>query len=110
MVRKKIPWKQIAGLLLIMALGVAFGFFVASQAEAIGLKGASTDRLISYLALLLLALCHFLQIVIHEAGHLIFGLLSGYRFLLPGGQPDVGQNGAGCAFAGCPSPAPGASA
>lgn len=82
MVRKKIPWKQIAGLLLIMALGVAFGFFVASQAEAIGLKGASTDRLISYLALLLLALyvIFFLQIVIHEAGHLIFGLLSGYRF------------------------------
>ena len=82
MVRKKIPWKQIAGLLLIMALGVAFGFFVASQAEAIGLKGASTDRLLSYLALLLLALyvIFFLQIVIHEAGHLIFGLLSGYRF------------------------------
>ena len=82
MVRKKIPWKQIAGVLLIMALGAAFGFFVASQAEAIGLKGASTDRLLSYLALLLLALyvIFFLQIVIHEAGHLIFGLLSGYRF------------------------------
>lgn len=82
MARKKIPWKQIAGVLLIMALGAAFGFFVASQAEAIGLKGASTDRLLSYLALLLLALyvIFFLQIVIHEAGHLIFGLLSGYRF------------------------------
>ena len=31
--------------------------------------------------IILLALAVFLQIILHEAGHLVFGLLTGYRFL-----------------------------
>lgn len=31
--------------------------------------------------LVIIYLCIFLHIIIHEAGHMIFGLLTGYRFL-----------------------------
>lgn len=32
-------------------------------------------------ALLILAACFFVQIIVHEGGHLVFGRLSGYRFV-----------------------------
>ncbi len=76
--------KQIAGLLLIMALGRSL-CFTASQAEAIGLKGASTDRLIYIRRRFYWPHVIFCRLSSTRQGTWIFGLLSGYRFLLPGG-------------------------
>ena len=72
--KKRIPWKTIAVTLLAALVGAALGYWGMSQMDALGLPGL--------LALLvLLALAYFLQVVGHEGGHLVCGVLTGYRVL-----------------------------
>ncbi len=60
-----------------LGLGLIFSTDLASTLD----KGIG-HFLIGYgLWMLFLVLVFFIQIVIHEAGHLVFGLLSGYRFM-----------------------------
>jgi len=68
----------IAGSLLV---GGIAGYFIAGCMDAVTTRFPDMN-LITALVLLLaiVALAFFLQLIIHEAGHLIFGLLSGYRF------------------------------
>ncbi len=76
--------KNLTGMLstiVLMMLGGCFGF---CGAEIIGQLASGNDKLLFiYLALGLLGmyLAFFVQIVVHEAGHLAFGLMSGYRFV-----------------------------
>ena len=58
-----------------MVCGVVAGAFLARAEE----KGES---FFVYIFVLLLAiyLAMFIQMVVHEAGHLVFGLLTGYQF------------------------------
>lgn len=66
-------------MLLVSAIaGVVMGFLDAGTG---GPEGAGTESILS-LAIAVLAICIgiYAQLIIHEAGHLVFGLLSGYRF------------------------------
>lgn len=68
-------------LLFGIALGCFWGFFVADYCLKLAAQfSLSFMLLIGLAALLCLALAFVLQIILHELGHLLFGLLSGYRF------------------------------
>lgn len=68
--------------LIMLAMGGCVGLLMAKYMKKAGLLKESPAALaggILYL-LFVLYLSMFLQIVIHESGHLLFGLLSGYGF------------------------------
>ena len=76
--RKRIPWGQVVGTGLALAMGGGCGVVLAGFLDrcpggipwplwALGLAAA-------FLAAILA------QVILHEAGHLVCGLLSGYRF------------------------------
>ena len=63
-------------------IGIAFGigtFFFINKIGLDNLFFNSGLKIVVYLIELYLAI--FLQVVIHELGHLTFGLLTGYKFL-----------------------------
>ena len=72
-------WLIILGYAL---LGAACGLLMMLHISHLREMGASkTERLIHLFALFLgMYVVIMVQIIVHEAGHLIFGLLSGYRF------------------------------
>lgn len=68
-------------LLFGIALGCLWGFFVADYCLKLAAQFSLPFMLLTGLAAFLcLALAFALQIVLHELGHLLFGLFSGYRF------------------------------
>lgn len=79
--RKKVIWQSFAAPAFGILIGAAFGSFIAFFAG-----DSLAEKLASHKLLSLLELCFalyaaiLLQIVLHEAGHLVCGLLSGYRF------------------------------
>lgn len=80
--KKKIPWQGAIMLLVFMALGGFCGVMIAEHIDAIAPPDQTLPETIFTFAVMILILYAllFLQIVVHEGGHLIFGLLSGYRF------------------------------
>ena len=77
--RSKTQWLVMIGYMLI---GAACGVLVMKHLDHLGESAFTpSDKLIR---LLLLVLCMYgaltLQLIIHEAGHLVFGLATGYRF------------------------------
>ncbi|MBR2490721.1 MAG: M50 family metallopeptidase [Ruminiclostridium sp.] len=79
--KKKIPWQGALMLLVFMALGGVCGVMIADHLT-IASPDAGLGQMILRFAGMILVLYAllFLQIVVHEGGHLVFGLLSGYRF------------------------------
>lgn len=79
---KKGQWKQLLALIPFLLIGAVCGILMIRYLERIITpdNGVAAE-LLSLLALFLLMYVGiFLQIIVHEAGHLVFGLLSGYRF------------------------------
>ena len=80
--KKQFNWQQ--GLLMLgfMAIGGACGFLIIRYMEMTSGADTSTAKELLAFSVLFLAMYAgmFLQIILHEAGHLIGGLLSGYRF------------------------------
>ena len=80
--KKKGQWQQWLFMGFFVLLGALCGFLMVGFLE----QQAADDRSLLKRLLLLGALfiglyiSIFLQLVIHEAGHLVFGLRSGYRF------------------------------
>lgn len=74
--------KYLSGLLFIL-IGAACGVLMARYLETISKGDMPLGKYIVVFGLMLIAMyaAAFLQIIIHETGHLVFGLLSGYRFL-----------------------------
>ncbi len=70
--KKQIPWKTIGLTLLAALVGGAVGYWGMCQVDSLGLPGL-------LVLLLLLVLAYVLQVVVHEGGHLVCGLLTGYR-------------------------------
>lgn len=69
-------------LLFGLALGCFWGFLMADYCLKLAAQMSwAFMLLVALAALLCLALAFALQIVLHELGHLLFGLLSGYRFV-----------------------------
>ena len=82
--KKKIPWGQYMFLVLSTMITAAFGYFISIYFfESIGAEDRTIVEtlLLSILLLLYIYAAIFLQLAIHEAGHLIFGLLTGFSFL-----------------------------
>ena len=73
----------IFSILISMLIGAIIGFLTTKHVSSILNSGRGTMEIVISLILMLVELyaAIFLQIVIHEAGHLILGLLTGYRFL-----------------------------
>ena len=71
---KRIPWKTIGLTLAASLAGAALGYWLMSQLAPLGLWGLAGG-------LALLVLAYVLQVVVHEGGHLVCGLLTGYRAL-----------------------------
>lgn len=81
--KKRIPWQTALVFLVFVALGGFCGVMIARHMDTISTPDQTMGEslvLFAGMILVLYALL-FLQIVVHEGGHLIFGLLSGYRFL-----------------------------
>jgi len=74
-------FKKFLAMLPMLAVGFACGLLIgqfAMRAGSIGAPGGMAGALLLLFAGFVAAL--FLQVAVHEAGHLLFGLLTGYRF------------------------------
>lgn len=73
---------QWLGALIFMLIGAACGALILIYLEQAKGAGMSKGRYVLSFALLFIGIyaAMLVQIVLHEAGHLIFGLMTGYRF------------------------------
>ena len=79
--KKKFPWQSI--IMIAVFLGASFGAgWIFGTVMGPVLDKLSKGELITSLVVLYIGflLSYFLQIVVHEAGHLVFGLLTGYQY------------------------------
>ena len=79
--KKKFPWQSI--LMIAVFLGASFGAgWIFGTVMGPVLDKMSKGELITSLVVLYIGflLSYFLQIVVHEAGHLVFGRLTGYQY------------------------------
>ena len=83
----KVVGKSVKRCLLVSIL---IGFVIGLSSVGVGIvmdqseiKGFDFDAFVIkiYIALLIFSLAYILHIILHEAGHLVFGLLTGYKFL-----------------------------
>lgn len=80
--KNKIIWRQYIPLVFFMLIGAVGGFLMTDFIDA----GADSEapiykRILSLVGLLVgLYAAILVQMIIHETGHLIFGLISGYKF------------------------------
>ena len=79
--KKKSPWKSIVMIAVFLGASFGVGWLFGSALDPV-LDKMSKGELITSLVVLYtsLLLSYFLQIVVHEAGHLVFGLLTGYQY------------------------------
>ena len=68
-------------LLICAAVGFLCGYAIMDYADKLAAGGVFKNLLVLLSGLLLLALAYGIQFIIHEAGHLLFGLISGYEFV-----------------------------
>lgn len=79
--KKKIPWQGGLMFLVFMALGGLCGVMIADHLTIASPDASAGEMMFRFAGMILvLYALLFLQIVVHEGGHLVFGLLSGYRF------------------------------
>ena len=80
--KQKAGGQQWIGMLLYMLIGAASGVIILRYMRQGELAGAGMGKQLMMLGLALLSIyaAMAIQIVIHEAGHLVFGLVTGYRF------------------------------
>ncbi len=66
-----------------MAIGAFCGFFMIFSSDPEKLFGGGMYGFIIHMAICVLVIfaAYFVQAVIHEFGHLVFGLLTGYKFI-----------------------------
>ena len=81
--RKKYPLSaHLIAIALGAVIGVAIGFALGPVLDALGAGESAGGTLIGLgAALIALAALYFVTVVVHEAGHLAFGLATGWRFV-----------------------------
>lgn len=79
--KKKIVWQQYIGAVFMMLIGAVCGFVMAEYLF-LSFEDDPIYRKILSLAGLFLGMyvAFFFHIIVHEAGHLLFGLMTGYKF------------------------------
>jgi len=80
--KKKFQWQQIVFFVFMVAVGAFCGVLMARYIDSISSADTSNMQDLLNLGLIFISLYIgiFLQLVIHEAGHLVFGKLTGYEF------------------------------
>lgn len=80
--KKKISGQSFAGILLYMMIGAGCGILIVRYLDHFAAGELTLGKMILLSCLLFVSVyaAMLIQIVIHEAGHLVFGLLTGYRF------------------------------
>lgn len=84
MKKQKIDFRKYIGMVFFLVIGGVCGWFFGYYLGETVSEGAGPGETLMAVGLLLLGfyVMLYLQIVIHEAGHLVFGLVTGYRFLM----------------------------
>ena len=79
--KKKFPWKSILMIALFLGASFGVGWLIGSLSGPM-FQDVPLDKFLLGLAGIYVGflVASFLQIVIHEAGHLVFGLLTGYQY------------------------------
>lgn len=79
---KKMTWKMIPFVLVSMAMGAGIGYMAGYYFGTIWSSEMSPGwkMIRTGIVILVLAAAVYLQTIIHEAGHLVAGLLTGYQF------------------------------
>lgn len=76
--------KKILGFIAAMILGLLLGFvlggMIGDDMIALYERGYS-DAMVLLISLAVLYFAYFVEIIIHEAGHMVFALLTGYKFV-----------------------------
>jgi len=79
---KKFQWQQYTAVAFFLLLGAVCGVLMVLYLEASATADRSPgEELLTLLSLFfLMYVAIFIHLIVHEAGHLVFGLLTGYRF------------------------------
>lgn len=80
--KKKFNWGVLLTFVIYLIIGGICGLFMGKYMITIGADADNTGEFIMYVAITLIALyvSIFVHIILHEGGHLVFGLMTGYKF------------------------------
>jgi len=79
--KKKVVWQQYIGMAFMMLIGAICGVVMVSYLEKPAGNTTVFQALFSLACLVLgMYVSLFFHVIVHEAGHLLFGLLTGYQF------------------------------
>lgn len=79
--KKKLSWQQYIGFAFMVLIGAVCGIVIVMFLDNLGEDVPVHEVITSLVGLYLgVYVAFFFHIIIHEAGHLIFGLLTGYKF------------------------------
>ena len=79
--KKKVKWQQYIGMVFFVLMGAACGFLMVMYIDKFTTQRTIHEEVLSLIGLLLVMYVAILvQMIVHEAGHLVCGLLSGYKF------------------------------
>ena len=78
---KKIVWQQYIGMAFMMLIGAVCGIVMVSYIDKSNADTPLYQEILSLGGLFLgMYVALFFHLIVHEAGHLVFGLLTGYEF------------------------------
>lgn len=79
--KKKVIWQKYIGMAFFVLMGAACGFLMVMYMDGFGTERTLHEEILSIIGLLFgMYAAILVHVIIHEAGHLVFGLLSGYKF------------------------------
>lgn len=80
--KKKVVWQQYIAMVFFMLIGAACGVLMVAYIDRdVNMDRPLWEEIVSLIGLLIgMYVAIFIQLIIHEAGHLVFGLVSGYKF------------------------------
>ena len=81
--KKKKNYGDIAAKIIMLLTGAVCGIFIIFTMNFFGtlVKGPAAFLLMFAEAMIIMYIASFVQKIIHESGHLIFGLITGYKFV-----------------------------
>lgn len=81
--KKKKNYGNIAAKIIMLLTGAVCGIFIIFTMNFFGtlVKGPAAFLLMFAEAMIIMYIASFVQTIIHESGHLIFGLITGYKFV-----------------------------
>ena len=80
--KKKIVWQQYIGMAFFVLIGVVCGLIMILYIkQSSGAEKPLIEKILSLVGLFLaMYIAVLVHLIIHEAGHLVYGLISGYKF------------------------------